>query len=555
MGKQAVVRGAWCTTAVLIASAAMTTLPTGAARAASGDEGPFSLGTASGLAGETVWGPSSAQASRQALVAGSWDPARDPGSMSSLTRDTGAQRAWARGFTGRDVTVAVIDTGIAPVAGLTGAGKLHNGPDLSYEGQAPGTRYVDGYGHGTHLAGIMAGEDDGFDPRHPDAGTFAGVAPDAGLLNLKVATGDGGADVTQVIAALDWVVQHRADDGMNVRVVNLAYGTESTQPWQVDPLAKAVENAWDHGVVVVAAAGNDGLGASRLLMPAVDPHVLAVGALDDNGTAWTNDDTVADFSSGGTSGRRPDVIAPGRSLVSLRVPGSYADLRHPEGRVEGDASGRYFRGTGTSQATAVVAGEVALLLSARPSLSPDQVKSVLRDSAAPLPGGDAAQGAGVVDVNAAINTATSLVAPKSPAARRLPGDGDALPASTGTGSVEASRGGEHVVDPATGQALVGELDAQGEPWRGAQWAAASQDARAWTGGTWNQRTWAGDAWLQHSFAAAPWSGLSWSGVPWADHAWSDAQWEARSWRTDGWQARSWREASWLARSWRDLDAS
>ena len=550
MGKQAAVRGAWCTTAVLIATAAMTTLPTGRARAAAGDEGPFTLAGPAGLAGATVWGAATPQASRQALVAGGWDAARDLASMYSLTQDSGAQRAWARGYTGAGVTVAVVDTGIAPVPGLTGAGKLHNGPDLSYEGQAPGTRYVDGYGHGTHLAGIIAGHDDGFDPRRPAPGTFAGVAPDADLLNLKVATGDGGADVTQVIAALDWVVQHRTDDGMNVRVVSLAYGTESTQPWQVDPLAKAVENAWDHGIVVVTAAGNDGLDAPRLLMPAVDPHVLAVGAVDHNGTARTNDDTVADFTSGGTTGRRPDVLAPGLSLVSLRVPGSYADLRHPEGRVQGDDSGRYFRGTGTSQATAVVAGEVALLLSARPSLTPDQVTSVLRDSADPLHRPVPAMGAGVVDVDAAINAATHITAGK-----RVLSGGEPLAASTGTGSIEASRGGEHVVDPATGDALVGELDAQGEPWRGARWAAASQAGSAWSGGTWNQRTWAGDGWLAHSFAAAPWTGSSWSGVPWPDHAWSDAQWEARSWRTDTWQARSWREASWLARSWRDLDGS
>ena len=281
------------------------------------------------------------------------------------------QAAWNKGVidkevTGKDVTVAVIDTGIAPVAGLDGHEKVVNGPDLSFDGQSAGTRYLDGYGHGSHMAGITAGEDEKFDPKHPDATRFAGVAPDASLLNMKVGSADGGADVSQVIAALDWVVEHRKDHGMHVRVVNLAYGTESVQPWQVDPLARAVENAWNAGLVVVTAAGNDGLAAPSLLMPAVDPHVLAVGAVDNVGTSTRADDVVADFTSGGNASRRPDVLAPGRSVVSLRVPGSYVDELHPEGLVDGDTSERFFRGSGTSQATAVVSGEVALLLSARP---------------------------------------------------------------------------------------------------------------------------------------------------------------------------------------------
>ena len=108
------------------------------------------------------------------------------------------------------------------------------------------------------------------------------MAPDARIVNMKVATADGGADCRQVIAAIDWVVQHRKDSGMNIRVINLSYGTHSSQPYTVDPLAYAVENAWRKGIVVVVAAGNDGLDAPSLLMPAADPHILAVGAA----TTW-----------------------------------------------------------------------------------------------------------------------------------------------------------------------------------------------------------------------------------------------------------------------------
>jgi serine protease AprX len=427
------------------------------------------------------------------------------------------------------------------VPGLQTKQHVVNGPDLSFDSQRPGTRYVDGYGHGTHLAGIIAGHDKSLKVGKPDPKSFAGIAPDAQLLNMKVATADGGADVTQVIAALDWVTEHRTDNGMNVRVVNLAYGTESLQPWQVDPLARAVENAWAHGLVVVTAAGNDGLAAPSLLMPAVDPHVLAVGAVDHAGTNSASDDVVASFSSGGNDTRRPDVLAPGKSVVSLRVPGSYIDHFHPEGRVTGDKRHRFFRGSGTSQATAVASGEVALLLQKRPSLTPDEVKALLTGTADPLAENPRPEmGHGVIDLKAALAAAV-------PATTAL-----VTPEATGTGSLEASRGGEHVVDPSTGAALTGEVDVLGGAWNGARWAADSLAGHAWHGGTWNGHTWTGDAWTPTGWKPATWTGKSWSGIPWTSHTWSTAHWEARSWRDNSWLARSWRDASWLARSWRSL---
>jgi serine protease AprX len=492
---------------------------------------------------DSDWGDVSRADAASALDAsGAWAADQDRGSLFSLTAGYGIQAAWSKGITGKGVTVAVIDTGIAPVDGLNRHHKVLNGPDLSFDSQAAGTRYVDGYGHGTHMAGIIAGRDAGFDPKHADATKFDGVAPDAQLLNMKVGAADGGADVSQVIAALDWVVAHRKDNGMNVRVVNLAYGTESVQSWQVDPLARAVENAWKAGIVVVTAAGNDGLAAPSLLMPAQDPRVLAVGAVDNAGTTNPADDVVADFTNGGSSTRRPDVLAPGKSVVSLRVPGSYVDTQHPEGLVDGDAADRFFRGSGTSQATAVTSGEVALLLQARPTLTPDQVKALLVTTANPLAQNpQPAMGAGVTDLVGAL---TSPAPPTTAAA--------ALPSSTGLGSLEASRGGEHVVDPSNGAVLSGEVDALGSPWNGATWAAASANGTAWSAGTWNGRVWTGKSWAKTDWSPAAWTGDSWSGLSWEAQPWSDATWEARSWRNDSWEARSWREASWLARSWRSL---
>jgi serine protease AprX len=116
------------------------------------------------------------------------------------------------------------------------SGKIINGPDLSFESQSDELRYLDTYGHGTHLAGIIAGNDGTEDG-------FRGVAPGARVVNVKVANYEGAVDVSQVIAAIDWVVQHRNDNGMNIRVINLAYGTDSTQSPMLDPLSFAVEQA------------------------------------------------------------------------------------------------------------------------------------------------------------------------------------------------------------------------------------------------------------------------------------------------------------------------
>ena len=132
-----------------------------------------------------------------------------------------------------------------------------NGPDLSLESQNPSLQYLDTNGHGTFMAGIIGGNDG-------QPGGYRGVAPDSRILSVKVGDADGGVDVSQVIAAIDWVVQHRHDNGMNIRVINLSYGTNSLQPYTVDPLAYAVEQAWKAGIVVVAAAGNTGTRRDRV---------------------------------------------------------------------------------------------------------------------------------------------------------------------------------------------------------------------------------------------------------------------------------------------------
>jgi serine protease AprX len=475
-----------------------------------------------------------------------WRPGTDQNSMHLVAETVGASRLWAAGrtvggpLTGAGVGVALIDSGVSPVKGLAGAGKVIHGPDLSFESQSVNLRYLDTYGHGTHMAGIIAGQD----PVTATGTRFAGVAPGARLVSVKVAAADGAADVSQIIAGIDWVVAHRGDPGLNIRVLNLSYGTQSVQPAQVDPLAFAVEKAWQAGIVVVVAAGNDGFAANRLTMPAVNPDVIAVGGADPRDTETRTDDLVADFSNRGNAARHPDVLAPGRSVVSLSSPGSYIDRNYPEARLSllADPEQRFLRGSGTSQAAAVISGSVALLLQQRPTLRPDEVKKLLMSTADPIVGGDAyAAGAGQVNVARAALT-------------RRPGGTQINVAATGLGSLEAARGGAYVYDSVTGAPLTGERDIFGRTWNAAVWAAAAAKQTSWSGGMWNGSTWTGTTWGApvaggKTWAPVTWTGRSWSGAAWAGRSWSGATWSGRSWSAETWTGRSWSGRTWSSAGW------
>ncbi|GAA2522317.1 S8 family serine peptidase [Pilimelia columellifera] len=454
--------------------------------------------------------------------------------MSQLAASTGARGAWRQGVTGAGVGVALIDTGVVPVAGLTSPGKIINGPDLSFESQTDDRRHLDTYGHGTHLAGIIAGRDAG---APADTGAFAGVAPGAHVINVKVGSFDGAADVSQVIAAIDWVVAHRDDPRLNIRVLNLAFGTDGAQDPRLDPLSYAVDVAWRHGIVVTVAVGNQG--ARRPVgMPAANPRVLAVGAVDNHGTVTTRDDTVAPFSASGARSRSADIHAPGVRVVSLRDAGSFLDLAFPQGRHDD----RFFRGSGTSQATAFVSGAAALLLQKRPDLTPDQIKALLTRSDTAVRGVLAAsRGAGQLDIAAAL--------------RRLDRGavtGDSAPAgweATGLGSLDASRGTHRLVDPASGVVLSGEQDIFGQTWNPQVWAAAANQGQAWTDGAWNNSTWTGSGWTGTSWGGTSWGGTSWGGTSWGGTSWGGTSWGGTSWGGTSWGGTSWGGTSWGGTSW------
>jgi len=478
------------------------------------------------------------------MQAAAYTPTTDAGSLYTTTVATGAQAYWKAGYTGKGIDVAVVDTGTAPVPGLATSGKLVNGPDLSFESQAKGLRYLDTYGHGTHMAGIIAGRaDTAVSGKYPgDTANFLGMAPDARIVSVKVADAMGAADVSQIIAAIDWVVQNKTSGGLNIRVLNLSFGTNTTNPYTIDPLCHAVEAAWKKGITVVAATGNAGFymtpGGPGLTSPARDPFVLSVGATDTMKTLSTSDDQVASFSSsgsGGTTGtKNPDMLAPGRSIISLGVPGSFIDQTYGAG---GAVTGGYMRGSGTSQATAVVSGAAALVLQQHPTWTPTQVKALLTLTATRLKVGlqtDAAQGKGTLNLTSALpvtNVAAAFSAINS----------------TGTGTLEAARGTSHLVD--NGVVLNGEKDIFGDAISTSTLASKRTAGTAWTGGTWNGRMWSGSSFTGTNWTATTWSGRMWSGRMWSSEVWSGRMWSGRMWSSGTWTGRMWSGDGWSGNTW------
>ena len=248
------------------------------------------------------------------------------------------------------------------------------------------------------------------------------------------------------------------------------------------------------------ALWTDTLADRRLSSPAIAPSVIAVGAADTHGADGRTVATVAPFSSRGSRARHADLLAPGVHVLSLRDPGSTLDQAFPLAR-----HGDLFRGSGTSQATAVVAGAVALLLQQRPGLTPDQVKALLVRTADRLPGAPASvQGAGELALGDALRART----PRTPATR---------PPLRGTGSLELARAGVHLVRD--GHPVRGERTVLGAAWDGAAWAAASAAGSTWQGSTWQGSTWQGSTWQGSTWQGSTWQGSTWQGSGWAGATW------------------------------------
>ncbi|MGB7355943.1 MAG: S8 family peptidase, partial [Acidobacteriaceae bacterium] len=343
--------------------------------------------------------------------------ARQAGTITAAeftTEPINAPAVWQQGYKGTNVGVAVIDSGITPVPDLAlnpGLPSLSTLTNLlaSLSEVAPGATgrivysqnfvpnendALDHFGHGTHVAGLIAGN--GAQSTGAEYfRTFTGVAPNADLINLRVLDENGAGTDSAVIAAIGEAISLKSK--YNIRVINLSLGRPIYESYTLDPLCQAVEKAWQAGIVVVVAAGNDGRdlnlnpeGYGTIDSPGNDPYVLTAGAMNTMETASIQDDIIASYSSKGPSFIdhviKPDVVAPGNLVTSLQYPQDSLAVNNPsfytwysfyQNHGEESPSQQYFPLSGTSMATGVTSGAIADLLQARPQLTPDQVKALV----------------------------------------------------------------------------------------------------------------------------------------------------------------------------------
>ncbi|HQR79857.1 MAG TPA: S8 family serine peptidase [Actinomycetota bacterium] len=495
------------------------------------------------------------------------------------------------GETGNGVTVAVIDTGVDPSADIDVADRVN------VSGGATG----DGLGHGTFMAGLVAGDD----------ADFGGVASGAEVFDVQVAAPDGSTDLSRVLAGIQAVADKRASDP-SLQVAMLALSADSPLPPWMDPLTTGLDRLWARGVTVVVASGNDGVG--EVGSPASDPHLLVVGSQDEARTALRSDDTVPDFSAYGKvfGQKRPDVVAPGVSLISTSAPESEAYLQNPGSRV-GDG---FLKGTGTSMSSAVAAGAVATLLAERPGLTPDQVKRLVLGTAyqtralRPKTGA----GNGGLDLAAALQTPLSSVPPlaqENSVTTYGPSEGDEqlwadfaagwaagdLPAVAGAWAQMTEQTRKWAANAWSLAALMRAMQSDdvtfdGRRWAGRRWAADNWLGRrwasdqwvgrrwadqAWLGEVWDGRRWAGrrwaaqdwlafawtlrvsaedsqveELWVDEEWAGRRWAGRRWAAQDWVGRRWASDAWEGRRWADYAWDGRRWAEVSWSGRRWADF---
>ena len=429
-----------------------------------------------------------------------------------------ANKVWEQGIAGGGVTVAILDSGVAEDADLVQ-------PDnrlLASVNFADQRFTSDPGGHGTHIAGIVAGNGS------RSGGEFIGIAPQANVVDVRVLGSTGSGRISSVIRGIEWVLAHRA--AYNIRVINLSFGAPATLPYRADPMSAAVEIAWRRGLVVVAASGNGGPQRDTVETPGIDPYVITVGATDDRGTLGEGDDMLAWFSAWGSpdSNAKPDLVAPGRRLVSLRVPGSALDMLFPDRVVVAQNGSTYFRLTGTSMATAVVSGAAALLLQRRPSLTPDQVKALLVGTTQQYGGWSGqvlpdpiADGSGLLDAYAAVNTAP----PGAPASGGL-----LFGALQSVVSVACTNQG---LRPADGFARALYPVLFGSP---LQWQDPLLGGIPWFLLTWDTLVWDSIAWDNFAWDSVVWDSVAWDSVVWDSVAWDSIAWDSIAWDSIAWDA-------------------
>ncbi len=284
-----------------------------------------------------------------------------------------AKNVWGSGgqeLDGSGVTIAILDTGIYPHEDL--AGRVVGFVDFINSRTTP----YDDNGHGTHCAGDAAGSG------LLSSGAYAGPAPNAKLIGVKVLDKLGSGSLSTIMDGIQWCMNYnQSNSESEINILSMSLGSlPQYENVEDDPLIRMVHAAWDRGITVIAAAGNDGPEEGTISSPGVSTRIITVGAMNDRDSSNRSDDVIADFSSRGPTiygDVKPDVVAPGVDIVSLRAPGSYLDRYQRTNRV----GEHYYLLSGTSMATPICAGVAALILQENPSFGPDDVKNALLEGA------------------------------------------------------------------------------------------------------------------------------------------------------------------------------
>ncbi len=440
----------------------------------------------------------------------------------AFLQQTGATQLASAGDTGQGVTVAVLDTGIDNLPDF--AGRLIGGVDLS-GGNDP---YQDGYGHGTFVAGLIAGNG------ASSNGQYSGEAPGANLVSIKVAGADGTTHLSTIISGLEWAVDHQASYG--IRVLNISLGFQASQSTVLNPLDQAVEAVWNAGIAVVTSAGNAGPFNGTILSPGDDPLAITAGALDDMAAPSVAGDEMTDFSSAGPTSPdgwvKPDLVTSGRSVVSLAAPGSTIYNDYPSGRV-GSAN---FVGSGTSFSAAITSGAAALVLADNPGLDPNQLKARLLGNTSPGPVGNP-----FVDGHGALNAYAAATSGPMDFSQSASGLLPALPWVT------------VALSPSSPVSTWNPTLWSGTPWSqspsGWGWLSNLLAGLPLTGSTWNGDSWSGDSWNGWAWTGREWNGSAWSGAAWNGSAWAGSAWTGREWNETAWTGSAWTGREWNGSAW------
>ena len=429
----------------------------------------------------------------------------------AFVQETGAAQLAAQGDTGQGVTVAVLDTGIDNLPDFSG--RLIGGVDLTNANNP----YLDSYGHGTFVAGLIASSGASSNGQYP------GEAPGANLVSIKVAGADGTTHLGTLISGLQWAADHQSSYG--IKVLNISLGYPAGMSTVNNPLDQAVEAVWNAGIAVVASAGNAGPFDGTILSPGDDPLVITAGALDDMATSSPSDDEMTNFSSTGPTAPdgwvKPDLVTSGRSVVSLAAPGSTIYNNYPSARI-GPAN---FVGSGTSFSAAITSGAAALVLAANPGLTPNQIKARLLGTTSPGPVGNP-----FVDGHGALNALAAATSGPMNLGQSAAG---LKPAKNGATVSLSPSGPVNTWNTALWSGITVAQQANwpfdGSTWSGSDWNGWSLVGRAWNNGGWNNGGWTGASWDGSSWAGSAWDGSAWSGSAWSGSAWDGSAWSSSAW--------------------------